>query len=70
VPVHVIGSRLSYTLAYYMGWAMTKVRGNVHILKGSDRTTIDWLTIALALLALIAVGGLFPFFIWVYYLYR
>ena len=46
VPIHVIGSRLSYTLAYYMGWAMTKVRGNVHILKGSDRTTIDWLTIA------------------------
>ncbi len=46
VPVYVIGSRLSYTLAYYMGWAMTKVRGDVHILKGSDRTTIDWLTIA------------------------
>lgn len=35
-----------------------------------DPLTIDWLTIALALLALIAVGGLFPFFIWVYYLYR
>ena len=46
VPIHVIGSRLSYTLAYYMGWAMTKVRENIHILKGSDRTTIDWLTIA------------------------
>ena len=46
VPVHVIGSRLSYTLAYYMGWAMTKVRERIHILKGSDRTTIDWLTIA------------------------
>ena len=46
VPVHVIGSRLSYTMAYYMGWAMTKVRGNIRILKGSDRTTIDWLTIA------------------------
>lgn len=46
VPVHVIGSRLSYTLAYYMGWAMTKVRDNIHIMKGSDRTTIDWLTIA------------------------
>lgn len=46
VPVHVIGSRLSYTLAYYMGWAMTKVRGNIRIMKGSDRTTIDWLTIA------------------------
>ena len=46
VPVHLIGSRLSYTMAYYMGWAMTKVRGNIRILRGSDRTTIDWLTIA------------------------
>jgi DNA-binding MurR/RpiR family transcriptional regulator len=46
VPIHVIGSRLSYTLAYYMGWAMTKVRNNVRIMTGSDRTTIDWLTIA------------------------
>lgn len=46
VPIHVIGSRLSYTLAYYMGWAMTKVRDNVRIMTGSDRTTIDWLTIA------------------------
>ncbi|MDX2453475.1 MurR/RpiR family transcriptional regulator [Desulfosarcina sp.] len=46
VPVYVIGSRLSFTLAYYMGWAMTKVRENIHIMKGSDRTTIDWLTIA------------------------
>lgn len=46
VPIHVIGSRLSYTLAYYMGWAMTKVRGSIRIMKGSDRTTIDWLTIA------------------------
>ena len=41
VPVHVIGSRLSYTMAYYMGWAMTKVRGNIRIMTGSDRTTID-----------------------------
>jgi DNA-binding MurR/RpiR family transcriptional regulator len=46
VPVHVIGSRLSYTMAYYMGWAMTKVRADIRIMKGSDRTTIDWLTIA------------------------
>ena len=46
VPVHVIGSRLSYTMAYYMGWAMTKVRDNIRIMTGSDRTTIDWLTIA------------------------
>jgi DNA-binding MurR/RpiR family transcriptional regulator len=33
-------------MAYYMGWAMTKVRGDIRIMKGSDRTTIDWLTIA------------------------
>jgi DNA-binding MurR/RpiR family transcriptional regulator len=46
VPVHVISSRLSYTMAYYMGWAMTKVRDNIRIMAGSDRTTIDWLTIA------------------------
>jgi DNA-binding MurR/RpiR family transcriptional regulator len=46
VPIHIIGSRLSYTLAYYMGWTMTKVRGNIRIMKGSDRTTIDWLVIA------------------------
>ncbi|WP_155304895.1 MurR/RpiR family transcriptional regulator [Desulfosarcina widdelii] len=45
-PVHVIGSRLSYTMAYYLGWTMTKVRDNIRILRGSDRTTIDWLTIA------------------------
>lgn len=45
-PLYVIGSRLSYTLAYYMGWAMTKVRSDIRIMSGSDRTTIDWLTIA------------------------
>lgn len=39
--VHVIGSRLSYAPAHYMGWTLSKVRKNVHILKGSDRTTID-----------------------------
>jgi DNA-binding MurR/RpiR family transcriptional regulator len=44
--VFVIGSRLSYTLSYYLGWSLTKIRGGIHILKGSDRTTIDWLTIA------------------------
>ena len=44
--IYVIGSRLSYTFAYYMGWSLIKVRQNVHILKGSDSTTIDWLTIA------------------------
>ncbi len=44
--IFVIGSRLSYTLAYYLGWSLTKVRGGIQILKGSDKTTIDWLTIA------------------------
>ena len=42
----VIGSRLSYALSYYMGWSLTKLTANVRILKGSDRTSIDWLTIA------------------------
>jgi DNA-binding MurR/RpiR family transcriptional regulator len=42
--VYVIGSRLSYTFAYYMGWSLTKVRKGVHILNGSDSTSIDWLT--------------------------
>ncbi|BBO91533.1 RpiR family transcriptional regulator [Desulfosarcina ovata subsp. ovata] len=46
VPLHVIGSRLSYTMAYYLGWSMTKVRGDIRIMSGSDRATIDWLTIA------------------------
>ena len=31
---------------------------------------IDWVTIALGLLALIAVGGLIPFFLWVYFTYN
>ena len=31
---------------------------------------IDWMTIILGLLALVAVGGLFPFYLWVYYIYR
>ena len=44
--IYVIGSRLSYTLAYYMGWSLTKIRSNIHILRGSDRTSVDWLTIA------------------------
>ena len=40
----MVGSRVSYTFAYYMGWSLTKVRRGVHILKGSDSTAIDWLT--------------------------
>lgn len=44
--VYVIGSRLSYTMAYYMGWGLTKFRAGIHILMGSDSTCVDWLTIA------------------------
>ena len=44
--VYIIGSRLSFTFAYYLGWSLTKIRSGVHILKGSDSTSIDWLTIA------------------------
>ncbi len=32
--------------------------------------TIDWITIGLGLLALIAVLGLVPFFLWIYFLYQ
>jgi len=44
--IYVVGSRASYTMAYYMGWSLTKVRKGIQIYKGSDKTTIDWLTIA------------------------
>jgi DNA-binding MurR/RpiR family transcriptional regulator len=44
--IYIIGSRLSYTFAYYLGWSLTKIRQNVHIIKGSDSTSIDRLTIA------------------------
>jgi DNA-binding MurR/RpiR family transcriptional regulator len=44
--VYVVGSRLSYAMAYFMGWSLSKIRPDIHILKGSDTTTIDRLTIA------------------------
>ncbi len=44
--VHVIGSRLSYAAAYYMGWTLAKIRKNVNIHNGSDKTTIDRLIFA------------------------
>jgi serine/threonine-protein kinase len=31
---------------------------------------MDWITVALGLLALLAVGGLIPFFLWVYFIYN
>lgn len=44
--VNVIGSRLSYAPAFYLCWAMAKIRKNVNIFKGSDKTTIDHLIFA------------------------
>ncbi len=44
--IYVVGSRLSYTFAYYLGWSLTKIRTKIHILRGSDSTCIDFLTIA------------------------
>jgi DNA-binding MurR/RpiR family transcriptional regulator len=42
--IYIIGSRHSYTFSYYMGWSLKNILNNVSILKGSDSTTIDWLT--------------------------
>lgn len=44
--VYVIGSRVAYMFAYYMGWSLTRIRKNVRVLKGSDTTTLDWLNMA------------------------
>ncbi len=41
--VYVVGSRISYTYAYYLGWSLTKIRKGIHILKGSDSTSFDQL---------------------------
>jgi len=41
--VYVAGSRLSFAPAYSLGWGLTKVRSDVHILKGSDSSSLDWL---------------------------
>ncbi len=39
--VHIIGSRLSYSVASHMSWTLSKLRPEVHLLKGSDSTSID-----------------------------
>lgn len=54
--IFVIGSRLSYTISYYLGWSLTKVRGGIQIFRGSDKTTIDWLTIAPADVLVVVVA--------------
>lgn len=37
--VYVVGSRLSNTFAYYLGWSLTKIRRGVRVLKKSDSTS-------------------------------
>ena len=44
--VYVMGSRLSYSSAHYMGWTLSKIRPGVCILNGSDRTSMDQLIVA------------------------
>ena len=40
------------------------------VVRESNPLDIDWLTIFLAFIALIAVGGLIPFWMWIYFLYQ
>ncbi|MCK5542372.1 MAG: MurR/RpiR family transcriptional regulator [Desulfobacterales bacterium] len=54
--VHIIGSRLSYAPAFYMGWTLAKVRKNVRVFKGSDRTTIDQLVFASQKTAVVVIA--------------
>jgi DNA-binding MurR/RpiR family transcriptional regulator len=59
--VFVIGSRLSYTYAHYLGWSLSKARSGVTILAGSDSAAIDWLTTAPAgSLAVIIATSRYP----------
>lgn len=44
--LYVVGSRFYFTAANYLGWALTKIRPNVRTLKGSDSTSLDYLSIA------------------------
>ena len=44
--LYIIGSRLSFAPAFYMGWILGKVRTRVHIMKGSDSTCLDVLATA------------------------
>jgi serine/threonine-protein kinase len=41
-----------------------------HATRPRDPLAVDWLTLALALLALLAVGGLIPLWVWVYLAYH
>ena len=59
--VYVIGTRLSYTFAYYLGWSLTRIRTGVQTLKGSDSTTIDLLSsIPTPILVIIVATARYP----------
>ena len=44
--IFVLGSRLSYSSAHYLGWTLGKIRTGVTILNGSDSTSMDRMTFA------------------------
>lgn len=44
--IYVIGSRISFAVAYFLGWSFMKLRPGVHLLKGNDSTTHDHLAAA------------------------
>ena len=44
--IYVIGARLSFSSAHYLGWTLSKIRSNVTILNGSDNTSIDQMVFA------------------------
>lgn len=44
--VYVMGSRLSYASAHYLGWTLSKIRSGVVLLNGSDSTAMDRMVFA------------------------
>jgi DNA-binding MurR/RpiR family transcriptional regulator len=42
--VYMAGSRLSYTISYFLAWSLAKLRPRVHCLTGSDTVALDRLT--------------------------
>jgi serine/threonine protein kinase len=60
-------SRKSLHRQYDSSFHQGNKRGSVY---ESNPLDIDWLTIFLAFIALITVGGLIPFWMWIYFLYK
>lgn len=44
--IYVMGSRLSYSSAHYLGWTLSKIRRDIAILNGSDRTSMERMVFA------------------------